>query len=228
VKTRDLHSNEPDTSAVRTGAGDHRNAFPSATQPGGPSRTAPAARGGSQSCVRARRLVSALLVAAFATQARAEVKQAAADTFLIVFSQHLQAAPSKVYEALPKVEQWWSSEHTYSGNAANLSLSAQAGACFCERWKDGSVEHGTVILVMRDQILRIQTALGPLQSKAVTGILTFQVKPDGEGATLTTGYRVNGAAESALDHDAPNVDQVLGAQLARLARLIETGKADAK
>jgi uncharacterized protein YndB with AHSA1/START domain len=173
-------------------------------------------------------LTSALLFAAFATPARAEVKQATSDTLLLEFSQHLSVKPSKVYDTLPRVQQWWSSQHTYSGNAANLSLLAEAGGCFCEHWKDGSVEHGTVIAAMRNRLLRLRAALGPLQAKAVTGILTFQIKPDGSGAMLNTEYRVVGAAESGLDQMAPMVDKVLSEQLARLAHLIETGSPETK
>jgi uncharacterized protein YndB with AHSA1/START domain len=169
-----------------------------------------------------------MLLAAAATRVGAEVKQAAPDTFLIVFSQPVKAAPAKAFEALPRVDRWWSSAHTYSGSAGNLSLRAEAGGCFCERWGGGSAEHGTVILALPPQLLRLQTALGPLQAKAVSGILTFEVKPEGEGAVLTMGYRVNGTAVSALDKDAPNVEQVLGEQFGRLVRLIETGNADVK
>ena len=69
-----------------------------------------------------------------------------------------------------------------------------------------NVEHGRVIMVMRDQMLRLQSALGPLQGRAVTGVLTFQLKPDerpGSKATLLTlSYVVNGASASALDKSA--------------------------
>jgi hypothetical protein len=66
-----------------------------------------------------------------------------------------------------------------------------------------------------------------LQSKAVTGVLTFQLARDGNTTVLTLTYRVNGASASALDKDAPAVDRVLGEQFARLTRLVETGKPDA-
>jgi uncharacterized protein YndB with AHSA1/START domain len=159
--------------------------------------------------------------------AHAEVKQATGDGFFLVFTQRIEALPTQVYAAFPQVDRWWSSAHTYSGDAANLSLRAEAGGRFCERWKDGSVEHGVVIMVLRDQLVRIQTALGPLQGKAVTGVLSFQVKPDDKATLLTVAYRVNGAAVNALDKDAPAVDQVLGEQITRLVRFVETGKAAA-
>jgi uncharacterized protein YndB with AHSA1/START domain len=176
-----------------------------------------------------RTLVILVLVAA--APAYAEIKTASGDGFVIAHSQRIDAPAAKVFAALPAIDQWWNSDHTYSGDAANLILKAEAGSCFCERWKDGAVEHGRVIMVRRDQLLRLQTALGPLQARAVTGVLTFQLTPAqsaGSSATLLTlTYVVNGAGASALDKSAPAVDDVLGEQFRRLVRFVETGKATA-
>jgi len=172
------------------------------------------------------RILLCVLLASAASVTRAEIKAAASDSFLIVHSARIDAGPARVYALLPAIGRWWSSSHTYSGDAANLTLDAEAGGCFCERWKDGAVAHGRVILALRDQLLRIDTALGPLQSKAVTGVLSFQLVPEGKATVLTLAYRVNGASASALDKDAPAVDRVLGEQFARFVRLVETGKPD--
>lgn len=167
-----------------------------------------------------------ILNGALIAGARGEVKSAAADGFVVVHTRRIEAAPAKVYAALPQIGRWWNGEHSYSGDSANLSLKAEAGACFCERWKDGEVEHGRVIMVMRDEVLRLQTALGPLQGRAVNGVLTFQLKPeDGAKATLLTlTYTVNGAGSSALDKSAAAVDGVLNEQVQRLGSFVETGK----
>ncbi len=86
-------------------------------------------------------------------------------------------------------------------------------------------------MVLRDQMLRLQSALGPLQAGAVNGVLTFQLAPDaksGSAATvLTLTYVVNGASGSALDKIAPGVNALLGEQFGRLVRFIETGQATA-
>ena len=173
------------------------------------------------------RTLLCLLLATAAPAVHADIKAAASDGFLSVHSARIDAGPARIYALLPAIGRWWSSSHTYSGDAANLTLDPQAGGCFCERWKDGAIAHGRVIMAMRDQLLRIDSALGPLQSKAVTGVLTFQLVPDGNATVLTLTYRVNGASGSALDKDAPAVDRVLGEQFARLTRLVETGKPDA-
>ena len=159
-----------------------------------------------------------------ANLAHAEVRQSAADSFLVVFSEPVSATPAKAYASIAQIQHWWSDEHTWSGKAANLSLKAEAGGCFCERWKEGSVEHGRVIMALPDQLLRLDAALGPLQEFALQGILSFRIKSGDDGATrLDVEYRVNGASASGLDTFAPKVDEMLGVQVARLVRYIDTG-----
>ncbi len=159
-----------------------------------------------------------------AVRAHAEVKQAAADGFLVSISAPLAVTPARVYAALAQPARWWSGEHTWSGKATNLRLDATAGGCFCERWKGGSAEHGRVIMAMPDQLLRLDAALGPLQEFALKGTLSFWIRVGDDGATrLDVEYRVNGASASGLDQFAPAVDQVLDTQVARLKRYLETG-----
>ncbi|MFO1307178.1 MAG: hypothetical protein U1F64_01870 [Burkholderiales bacterium] len=162
--------------------------------------------------------------AALAGTAHAEVKAAAPDGFQLAFAERIAAPPAAVYAAIGQVERWWSPEHTYSGDAANLSIAMQAGGCYCERWAGGAVEHGRVILLLRDQAVRLEAPLGPLQGLAVSAVLTFALKPEDGGTALSVGYRVNGSASSALDKLSGAVDGVIGTQVQRLKRLVETGK----
>lgn len=159
--------------------------------------------------------------------ARAEVRQAAADSFFLAYSEQVSAQPVKAYAAIVAVPAWWNGEHTWSGQAANLSLKAEAGGCFCERWPGGSAEHGRVLMALPGNLLRLETALGPLQELALKGILSFWIRTSDDGATrIDVEYRVNGAGTSGLDELAPKVDEVLGTQVARLKRYIDTGKPD--
>lgn len=170
-----------------------------------------------------RRLALASAACALAPLAHAEVKESSADAFFLTYEGGVAAPTAKAYADIVQIGKWWSSEHTYSGKAVNLTLKADAGGCFCERWKDGSVEHGEVLMAMPGKVLRLRTALGPLQERALTGILTFWLKNEDSATTLTVEYRVNGANESGLDQLAPSVDAMLGEQVARLRRYIATG-----
>jgi len=170
-----------------------------------------------------RRIPYALALAALVPLAHAEIKESSADAFLLAYEGAVAAPTAKAYADIVQIGKWWDSEHTYSGKSANLTLKPDAGGCFCERWKDGSVEHGEVLMAMPGKMLRLRTALGPLQERALTGILTFFLKNENSATTLTVEYRVNGASASGLDQLAPSVDDVLGAQVDRLRRYIATG-----
>jgi uncharacterized protein YndB with AHSA1/START domain len=168
--------------------------------------------------------LGAAALAAMAGLAHAEVKEAGADHFVLAYSKTLDVAPAKVFAAIASVERWWNGQHSFSGDASNLSMKAEAGSCFCERWKDNTVEHARVLMVIRDQAFRMAGAFGPLQGMAVNAVLSIGTRAEGSGTVLTMVYRVNGVASSALDKLAPDVDQVIGEQFARLASYAATGK----
>jgi uncharacterized protein YndB with AHSA1/START domain len=160
--------------------------------------------------------------------AHADVGRSAPDGFLIVVSAPVAATPAKAWTAITQVQRWWSPEHTWSGKASNLSLEPEAGGCFCERWDEGSAEHGRVVMALPGNLLRLDAALGPLQEFALTGALSFWIRTGEDGATrLNVEYRVNGASASGLDQFAPKVDEVLSMQVARLARYIDNGNPEA-
>lgn len=172
-------------------------------------------------------LATALLIA---PAARAEVASASPSTFVIQAEAEIAATPQKVWRDLARIERWWSSAHTYSGDASRLRLDARAGGCWCERWGDGqSVEHARVVLVMEHEgvrTLRVIGGLGPLQEMGVTGVLTFTVAPHASGAKLTLSYRVTGDPSLNLNAIAPLVDSVLMEQFGRLSRYSATGTPD--
>jgi len=68
--------------------------------------------------------------------------------------------------------------------------------------------------------------LGPLQALAVDGAMTWKFTESGTTTTIEMTYTVGGYAPGGLASLAPIVDMVLGAQVACLKRLIDTGRAD--
>jgi uncharacterized protein YndB with AHSA1/START domain len=122
-----------------------------------------------------------------------------------------------VFRALVDVGSWWSKDHTYTGDAGNLSIAAQPGGCFCEKLPNGGgVEHGRVVNVAPGALLRLDGALGPLQELGVSGSMTWQIAASGQGSTLTMTYVVGGYAPGGLDKLAAVVDQVLSQQVGLL------------
>jgi uncharacterized protein YndB with AHSA1/START domain len=176
-------------------------------------------------CARAAAAAAlALAAAALPFAARAEPTAVTATGFVAKFHHELKSPPGPLFEAIGHVERWWSAEHTYSSDAANLSMGLEAGNCFCERWAGGSVQHGRVVLVMRDRYVRIDGAFGPLQSLAVNAVLTFTIKAVDGHAVLDATYRVGGPPDAGLDKLAPAVDGVIGEQVGRLVKLVDDGK----
>lgn len=145
--------------------------------------------------------------------------------FTVTETAHVAAAPDKVFAALAAPARWWSSDHTYSRDAANLSVELRAGGCWCEKLPGGgSAEHLRVVQVQPGRLLRLRGGLGPLQAMAADGVLTWSLAAGAGGTDLKLTYAVFGDPAANLGQLSGPVDQVLGEQVARLKAMVETGK----
>jgi hypothetical protein len=155
-------------------------------------------------------------------RAAAEVVTVAANGFEVRETAHTAAPSDKVYAALLLPAHWWSSDHTFSGSAANLVLDAHAGGCWCETLPDGgSVEHLRVVYVSPGKILRLRGALGPFQGLAVDGVMTLSVKSVADGTDISLTYAIGGYAKDGFDGLSKAADGVLGEQVERLKKLVD-------
>lgn len=157
--------------------------------------------------------LAALLAAA---PAAAEVTSASPAGFESVNIVTVPVAPDAAYAALLRVGAWWNGSHSYSGDAANLTLDAKAGGCFCERWAGNAVEHMRVVAVRPGAMLRLSGGLGPLQGEGVAGALTWSLKAASGGTEITQTYVVGGHVRGGMEAIAAPVDAVLAEQLERL------------
>ncbi|MBN8728844.1 MAG: hypothetical protein J0H15_14235 [Xanthomonadales bacterium] len=173
------------------------------------------------------RALAAVLLAALAGGAGAEVREAAPDAAFIVVTTPVAAAPARVWSSLLAVSKWWGDPYTFSGQAGKLELTASAGGCLCERWDGSSAAHARVLTVIPERLLRLEGALGPLQEFPLRGVLDVWLKYAEDGSsTLDFEYRIGGASGSSLDVIATDIDAQLRDQAARLARYVETGSAE--
>jgi hypothetical protein len=179
--------------------------------------------------MRAALMAAMVLGTALADPARAEIVSAGPSGFSI---RHVLEAPNiaapVVWAALSDVAKWWDPEHTYSGDARNLSLDPVPRGCFCEKLSlYAGIEHAHVIYAQPAKMLRLSGALGPLQEFGVSGALTWNIEAAGGGSRITVTYSVGGFADRPLADWAPIVDEVVGAQAKRLARFVTTGNPEA-
>ncbi|MBB5687645.1 SRPBCC family protein [Sphingobium boeckii] len=171
-----------------------------------------------------KQIIAAIMLLA-ATPAAAEVKSATDAGFDIAHEAVIAAPPEDVYAALRAPGRWWNKDHSWSGDAQNLWMDAQAGGCFCETLPgkapnaSGSVEHARIIFAQPGKMLRMIGSLGPLQGEAAIGTLTFALKPVDGATVVTLTYVVGGHVRMGMKAIAAPVDGVLGEQLARLAAL---------
>jgi uncharacterized protein YndB with AHSA1/START domain len=155
------------------------------------------------------------LLALTATPVAAEVVDSSPAGFTVSKTVTINASADVVWETLRTPQRWWAKEHTWSGDSANLYIDSQATGCFCEKLPGkGSVAHARLIYVDKGKLLRMEGAFGPLQAMAVSGVMTFELKPEGDNATkVTMTYTVGGYVAGGLEKMAAPVDSVLGLQL---------------
>ncbi|THD77507.1 MAG: ATPase [Phenylobacterium sp.] len=158
-----------------------------------------------------------------ASAARAEVTDKSAAGFEVVETAKIAGPPDKVWAALMRPGRWWSSKHTFSGDAKNLAI--DGSGCFCETLPHGAVRHMTIVYADGKSQLRLFGSLGPLEFTGASGHLGYTLKPAGAATEVVMTYDVGGYAKGGLAETfAGPVDRVLGEQLTRLKAYVETGK----
>jgi uncharacterized protein YndB with AHSA1/START domain len=154
---------------------------------------------------------------------RADIADSSFYGFTVKQEYTVRALPDSLYKYLQRdVSTWWSSQHTFSGNAANLVIQPKANGCFCEKLPDGgSVRHMTVIYVDPGKVLRMQGALGPAQELAANAVLTILLRPAEGGTTLKITYTVGGYSPVSFASFAQVTDKVLTELFEGLKRFAE-------
>lgn len=148
--------------------------------------------------------------------AAADIVEATPERYVLRQEASSVLAADALWARLIKPASWWHPDHTYSGDAANLSLEATAGGLWREDWQGGSVLHGQVLLVLDGSTLKLDAPFGPLQDLAVTVVWTISVTPEGGGSRVVFDEIANGTAASKLDTLAPAVDFVKTEAIRRL------------
>lgn len=145
--------------------------------------------------------------------AAADVTASGANSFEVRHSVTLVVPPDVAFATFSNPSTWWSDDHTYSGQASNLTLDPRAGGCFCERLDGGGVEHLRVTVAQPGKRLVLSGSLGPLLYEATAGVMDVVFDKVAGGSKVTMTYRAAGFARGGGERMAPLVDQVLGQQM---------------
>jgi hypothetical protein len=151
--------------------------------------------------------------------AAAEVIQSGENGFTVSHSIEIPAEPFVIYRTMTSsIDEWWSGDHSWSGDAANLYMKSEIGGCFCERLKNGGqVEHLRIIYLSPGAEIRFDGALGPLQKMALNGRMLWKIEATEAGSRVSFTYHVSGFVKDGFDGLSQAVDGVIGEQLTRLA-----------
>lgn len=171
-----------------------------------------------------RSLLIAGVIALLASPAAAEVVQRSADSFTLRYELGAEIDPGDIPGSLSDVGRWWDSAHTYSGDAANLSIDMTPGGCWCEKLADGTdFEHARVVSIDGTRLV-FDAPFGPLKGRATRAVLVVTWPPASHGWTPTWEMTVEGPGLGAM---ADGVDAVMQAGYRRWLRYLETGEAPA-
>jgi uncharacterized protein YndB with AHSA1/START domain len=165
-----------------------------------------------------------VLLCCTTSAANAEVVDSTDAGIMIRNVATIAAPPQEVWGRMLNFGRYWHPDHTWSGNANNLSLEERAGGCFCEKLEGGgAVKHLEVVYLHPGKMLRLRGALGPFQSFAIDGALTMELAVTEGGTLVTWTYALGGVFPGGMKSVAPVVDMVMAGHLTRLEAWIEKG-----
>lgn len=140
------------------------------------------------------------------------------DTHFVLRHEATSPLPAdQLWARLIEPQTWWHPDHTYSGDANNLSLDLQAGGLWREDWQDNSVAHGEVLFVDAGRVLRLNAPFGPLQGLGAYTIWTITITPQDNGSTIVFDEISSGPATADMAEIAKAVDYVKGEAIRRLS-----------
>jgi uncharacterized protein YndB with AHSA1/START domain len=154
--------------------------------------------------------------------AAADVVDVAVNGFEIRQQVRINAPPEKVWETLIVPARWWSSDHSFSGSSANITLDPRVGGCWCETLPNGGgVRHLELTHIAPPKSLVFRGALGPFYNLAADGALSFTLAASGAETDVTVVFRAGGYVKDGFQKWATAVDGVFLQQMGNLKKSLE-------
>lgn len=155
--------------------------------------------------------------------AAAEIVDVAANGMEIRQQLRIAAPPDKVWAALIVPARWWSSDHSFSGSSANITIDPRVGGCWCETLPNGGgVVHMEVTHIAPPKTLVFHGALGPFYNLAADSALSFDLAASGDETQVTMVFRAGGYVKEGFQKWSTAVDDVFAQQMGNLKKHLET------
>lgn len=152
----------------------------------------------------------------FSSSAVADVEATSSTHYVLHHEASSPLEPDALWDRLIEPASWWHPDHTYSGDARNLSLEATAGGLWLETWDGGSVAHGEVLLAREGEMLRMNAPFGPLQGIGAYTIWTISITAVDGGSLVTFDEVASAPPGNDMEQLAGAVDYVKTEAIARL------------
>ena len=163
-----------------------------------------------------KRFICVLAFIAVAMSAQAGVVSQGPSGFAVKYEADVALAPAATYEAFVKIGSWWGSDHTFSGDAKNMSMDVQPGGAWRETLPNGGfVEHMRVVEASPGVTLVLSGGLGPMHFMGITGTMTIGFIAKDAGTHVTMDFAGGGYDPEGFAKLPGIVDAVLGEQFAR-------------
>lgn len=168
-----------------------------------------------------RLIITLIVTCLMASTARAEIIQSSDKGFIIAHKVTVKTATTETFEVMTsRVGQWWSPDHTFSGDAGNMRIDKE---CFCERWDGNLVRHLDTVTWIKGSTVTMEGGLGPLKSLGLSGTMIWALNANGDGSTMIDWkYHVYGFSDTDLGALASAVDGVLAKQIGRLTEALQS------
>jgi hypothetical protein len=171
-------------------------------------------------------LCTALAAIALAVSpAQAKVASQGATGFSLSYEAEIAGEAKAAFDAFVRVGEWWDGEHSYSGDAKNLTIDLKPGGCWCETLPDGGfVAHMAVVQALPGKTMIFKGGLGPLAFMGVDGAMVLSFRTKDKATLVTMTYAVGGHDPKKFKELPKLVDGVLGAAFKRYTNYVSTGK----
>ncbi|MEQ1867650.1 MAG: ATPase [Micropepsaceae bacterium] len=162
--------------------------------------------------------LSSALALTLPTVAHAKIVAKSATGFVVEHQLELKTDAKSAYDGFVNIGAWWSSSHSFSGDAKNITIDTKPGGCWCETLPAGGfVKHMDVVHAAPGKMLVFSGGLGPLQFMGVAGSMTvsFQTAKTTNLTTMKLRYDIGGRDDKNFEDISKAVDGVLAEQIAR-------------
>lgn len=164
-------------------------------------------------------------IALCALPAQAKVASQGPNGFVLTYEAEVPTDAKAAFDAYARIGEWWDGNHSYSGDAKNISIDLQPGGLWRETLPNGGfVNHMGVAHVIPGKSLLFHGGLGPLAYMGVNGSLSVKFEAKGAATVVKMSYAVGGYDTKDFKELPQVVDGVLGAGFKRYANYASTGK----